>query len=153
MKTLSLEETVRSLLTEQQTYAKSQWEKEKKPKIDIAGTHDPSSPNKGHLEEEDEVNETSIGENRRGKKKTSFPSTSLGGSGLSGRSHAERQGNQKGANRYEEFSFYAEEATKKVIKKISEKNNEKALGKTATGQQGDSIDIEPTKPDLTGSTR
>ena len=152
MKTPSLEETVRSLLSEQQTYAKSQWEKEKKPKIDIAGAHDPSSPNKGHLEEDD-TNETSIGANRRNDKRTSFPSTSLGGSGLSGRSHAERQGNQKGANRYEEFSFYAEEATKKVIKKISEKNNEKALGKTATGQPGDTIDTEPTKPDLTGSTR
>jgi hypothetical protein len=152
MKTLSLEETVRSLLTEQQTYAKFQWEKEKKPKIDIAGTHDPSSPNKGHLEE-DEVNETSIGANRRNNKKTSFAYTTLGGGALSGRVGAQRQGNQKGANRYEEFSFYAEEATKKVIKKISEKNNEVVLGKTATGQQGDPINLEPTKTDLTGSTR
>ena len=70
-----------------------------------------------------------------------------------GRSGAQRQGNQKGANRYEEFSYYAEEATKKVMKKLSEKNSDKALGKTATGQPGETIDTEPTKPDLTGPTR
>lgn len=157
MKTPSLEETVRSFLTEQQTYAKAQWEKQKKPMIDIGGSaHDPSSPNKSHLEE-DEINEipinVGIGANRRSSKKTSFAYTSLGGRKLSGRAGAQRQGNQKGANRYEEFSLCAEEATKKVMKKMTEKNNEKALGKTATGQQGDTIDTEPTKPDLTGTAR
>jgi hypothetical protein len=39
------------------------------------------------------------------------------------------------------------------MKKLSEKNSDKALGKTATGQPGETIDTEPTKPDLTGPTR
>lgn len=158
MKKASLEETVRSLLTEQETYAKAQWEKEKKPSIDIGGhAHDSSGPNKSHIEEEEELNEipvnVPIGRNRRRAKKTSFAYTSLGGRSQMGRSGAQRQGNQKGANRYEEFSYYAEEATKKVMKKLSEKNSDKALGKTATGQPGETIDTEPTKPDLTGPTR
>jgi hypothetical protein len=52
MKKPSLEEAVRGLLAEQNDLKKA-WEKETKPKIDIGGQkHDPSSPNKGHIEEE-----------------------------------------------------------------------------------------------------
>ena len=51
MRKPSLEEAVRSLLSEQNEVKKA-WDKEKKPHIDIGDdTHDPSSPNKGHLEE------------------------------------------------------------------------------------------------------
>jgi hypothetical protein len=132
MKAKSLEETIRGLLNEQ--------------KMDI----------KSHIEEEEELTEVpvnvAIGKNRRRAKKTSFSSTSLGGKGQMSRSSAQRQGNQN-KNRYEEFSYFAEQATKKVMKKLSEKNSEKALGKTATGKPGDIIDTEPEKPELTGPTR
>lgn len=52
MRKPSFEEAVRGLLAEQNELKKA-WEKEQKPKIDIGGQkHDPSSPNKGHIEEE-----------------------------------------------------------------------------------------------------
>jgi hypothetical protein len=152
----SLEGTIRSLLIEQKTYAKAQWEKEKKPSIDIGGhPHDPSGPNKSHIEEEqlDEIPvNVPIGKNRRKTKKTSFAFNSLGGKALSSRASAQRQGNQS-KNRYENFSYFAEEATKKVMKKLSEKDSKKDLGKTDTGKPSDIIDTEPTKTELTGPTR
>ena len=56
MKKPSLEETVRGLLSEQNEVKKA-WDKEKKPHVDIGGSaHDPSSPNKSHVKEE-EINE------------------------------------------------------------------------------------------------
>jgi hypothetical protein len=97
-----------------------------------------------------------IGSNRRAAKKTSFAYTSLGGQDQKARASAQRQGNQKMANRYEEIDYkskcamYAEEATKKVMKKLKEKKGEQPAGRTATGQSGDVVDTAPTKPELTG---
>jgi hypothetical protein len=60
------------------------------------------------------------------------------------------------ANRYEEIDYkkkcamYAEEATKKVMKKLKEKTTELPAGRTATGQRGDTVEIQPAKPELTG---
>lgn len=155
MTKITLEETIRGLLSEQK-YPKAQWEKEKKLTIDIGGhPHDPSGPNKAHIEEE-ELNEVPInvpiGKNRRSAKKTSFAFNSLGGNKLTTRASAQRQGNQN-KNRYESFDYFAEEATKKVMKKLAEKDSKKDLGKTATGKPGDIIDTEPTKSELTGPTR
>lgn len=149
----TLEDTVRGILTEQYK-PMAQWEKEKKPTIDIGGhAHDPSGPNKSHIEEE-ELNEipvnVPIGKTR--SKKTSFAFNSLGGSRLRTRVAAQSRGNQR-RNRYESFDYFAEEATKKVMKKLSEKDMKNVSGKTATGKQSDIIDTEPTKPELTGPTR
>lgn len=52
MRKPSLEEAVRSLLSEQNEVKKA-WDKEKMPHIDVGGQpHDPSSPNKSHVKEE-----------------------------------------------------------------------------------------------------
>ena len=155
MKTLSLEETIRGLLSEQYK-PMDQWKKELKPTIDIGGhAHDPSGPNKSHIEEE-ELSEipvnVPIGKNRRNAKKSSFAFNSLGGKKLTSRASAQRQGNQN-KNRYENFDHLAEEATKKVMKKLAEKDSKKVLGKTDTGKPADIIDTEPTKSELTGPTR
>jgi hypothetical protein len=56
-------------------------------------------------------------------------------------------------SRFTNFSYFAEQATKKVMKKMNEKNSEKALGQTATGKPGEIIDTEPSKPDLVSQTR
>lgn len=136
-KSKSLEETVRNLLTEQ--IAKPQ-----KLSIDIGGTkHDPSSPNKAHIEEDMPSTTLPIGTNRRRKKITAFSSTSLGK--LENRGAAQRQGNQKLAGRYT-----SEEVTKKALKKVMEKKSEMALGKTATGQQGAVIDTKPQQLPVSG---
>lgn len=134
--------------------------KQEKLKIDIGGEpHDPTSPNKSHIEEEqlDEVPvNVPIGHNRRKSKRTSFAYTSLGGQDQKARASAQRQGNQKMSNRYEEIdykgkcSMYAEEATKKVMKKLKEKKGEQPAGRTATGQPGDFVDTAPDKAELTG---
>jgi hypothetical protein len=144
----------------EQTVTPEKLRKQERLKIDIGGEpHDPTSPNKSHIEEEqlDEVPvSVPIGHNRRRAKKTSFAYTSLGGKDQKSRASAQRQGNQKMANRYEEVdnkskcSMYAEEATKKVMKKLKEKKGEQPAGKTSTGQPGDIVDTAPTKPELTG---
>lgn len=137
---------IKSLISEQMgTYTKKQG-----LKIDIGGEkHDPTSPNKSHIEEEelDEVigTATAIGANRRRKKRTSFAYTSLGGSAYAARASGHRQGNQKGAGRYT-----MEEATRKVIKKMNEKKSEVPLGSTSTKKRGETIDVEPNQPELTG---
>jgi hypothetical protein len=144
----------------EQTITPEKLRKQERLKIDIGGEpHDPTSPNKSHIEEEqlDEVPVTvPIGKNRRAAKRTSFAYTSLGGQDQKARASAQRQGNQKMSNRYEEVdnkskcAMYAEEATKKVMKKLKEKKGEQPAGKTATGQPGDIVDTEPSKPELTG---
>jgi hypothetical protein len=55
-----------------------------------------------------------------------------------------------GGNQKRKPSTYAEEATKKAFKKLSEKESVRPLGRTATGQAGDVIDTKPTKSELTG---
>lgn len=55
-----------------------------------------------------------------------------------------------GGNQKRSPATYAEEATKKVIKKLSEKDSERPLGRTATGQDGEMINTKPIKPELTG---
>jgi hypothetical protein len=144
----------------EQTITPEKLRKQERLKIDIGGEpHDPTSPNKSHIEEEqlDEVPvNVPIGHNRRRAKKTSFSYTSLGGDKQKVRASAQRQGNQKMANRYEEIDYkskcamYAEEATKKVMKKLKEKKGEQPAGKTATGQPGDIVDTAPEKQELTG---
>jgi hypothetical protein len=147
----SLEQAVRGLLSEQYSPVK-QWEKEKKPTIDIGGhAHDPSGHNKSHIEEDnvEEALGTQLGMRHSPKKNIS--KRSLGA--LEKRNWGGNQ-RRRPSSYSEDFSYFAEEATKKVMKKLSEKkNSEKSLGKTATGQPGDTIDIEPDKTELTGPTR
>lgn len=69
---------------------------------------------------------------------------SLGGKRYQRRSALHRSGNQRRSP-----AVY-EEVREKFMKKLSEKKSEKALGKTATGQPGETIDTEPNKPDMTG---
>ena len=150
MKTPSLEETVRRLLSEQQTYAKSQWEKEKKPSIDIGGhAHDSSGPNKSHIEEDEQLDEISGTATSFGGRHNPRRSTAkyLAGKRLKTRASLQRSGNQR-----RRPGIY-EEIKEKITKKLSEKNSEKALGKTATGKPGETINTEPTNQELTGPTR
>ena len=55
-----------------------------------------------------------------------------------------------GGNQKRSPSTYAEEATKIVKKKVMEKKKEQPLGSTSTGKNGETITLEPTKPELTG---
>jgi hypothetical protein len=71
----------------------------------------------------------------------------LAGKRLKTRASLQASGNQR-----RKPGIY-EEIKQKFLKKLSEKQSEKALGKTATGQQGETIDTEPTNQELTGPTR
>ena len=84
------------------------------------------------------------GTHASGMRKTSS-NINKAGDGLQQRSGAQRSGNQR-----RDPAVYAEEATKKVLKKLKEKKGEQPLGKTSTGQPGDTIDTQPTKPELVG---
>jgi hypothetical protein len=84
------------------------------------------------------------GTHASGMKKTG-PNINKAGAGLQQRAGAQRGGNQRRSP-----AMYAEEATKKVLKKLKEKKGEQPLGKTATGQAGDTITTEPSKPELVG---
>lgn len=150
MKEKSLEQAIRSLLTEQYSSIK-QWEKEKKPTIDIGGhAHDPSGPNKAHIEEEEQIDEitgtaTSFGGRHKPRRSTA---KFLAGKRLQRRAALQRSGNQKRAP-----GIY-EEVRDRAFKKINEKKKEMSLGgKTATGKPSETINTEPDKPELTGPMR
>jgi hypothetical protein len=145
----TLEDAVRGVLTEQYKPLQ-QWEKEKKPSIDIGGhAHDPSGPNKAHIEEDEQLDEiigtaTSFGGRHNPRRSTA---KYLAGKRLRTRASLQASGNQR-----RRPGVY-EEIKEKFMKKLSEKQSEKALGKTATGQQGETIDVEPKNQELTGPTR
>jgi len=144
----TFEQFCKGFLSEQKGMTPEKLRKQERLKIDIGGEkHDPTSPNKSHIEENVPIS-TPIGSNRRGKKKTSFAYTSLGGAALKSRANAHRQGNQKGQNRYE--SFELQEVRKVALKKVNEKKNEVAIGSTDTGKAGETINTEPQKSELTG---
>jgi hypothetical protein len=150
MRNPSLEETVRGLLSEQKYDPIKQWEKEKKPTIDIGGhPHDPSGPNKAHIEEDEQLDEISGTATSFGGRHNPRRSTAkyLAGRRLKTRASLQASGNQR-----RRPGVY-EEIKEKFMKKLSEKKSEKALGKTATGQPGETIDTEPTNQELTGPTR
>jgi hypothetical protein len=88
---------------------------------------------------------TGLGGTHAGGIKKSGPNINKAGAGLQQRAGAQRGGNQRRSP-----AMYAEEATKKVLKKLKEKKGEQPLGKTATGQAGDTITTEPNKPELVG---
>lgn len=137
----SLEETVRGLLSEQKAIPQ-------KLSIDIGGTkHDPSSPNKAHIEEDEQLDEimgtaTSFG--GRHNPRQTLAKKGLAGKGLRKRSSLQRAGNQRRSP-----GIY-EEATKKALKKVMEKKSEMALGKTATGKPGETIDTKPEQLPVSG---
>ena len=124
-----------------------------------ADLQDLSGPNKvvgskpreqHHGLSEEEIEEarsttTGLGGTHAGGIKKSGPNINKAGAGLQQRAGAERNGNQR-----RNPAMYAEEATKKVLKKLKEKKGEQPLGKTSTGQPGDTITTEPTKPELVG---
>jgi hypothetical protein len=95
--------------------------------------------------EEAQSTTTGLGGTHAGSMKKTGPNINKGGAGLRQRAGAERSGNQR-----RNPAMYAEEATKKVLKKLKEKKGEQPLGKTSTGQPGDTIDTQPTKPELVG---
>lgn len=97
---------------------------------------DPSSPNRGHVKNE-EMATPGLGA-RHNPEKNAFKTDLHKGSRNWG-------GNQKRTP-----STYAEEATQIVKKKVMEKKKEAPLGSTSTGKKGESIDLEPVKPELTG---
>lgn len=97
---------------------------------------DPSSPNRGHVKNE-EMASPGLGA-RHNPKKSAFKTDLHKGSRNWG-------GNQKRSP-----ATYAEEATQIVKKKVMEKKKEAPLGSTSTGKKGESIDLEPVKPELTG---
>jgi hypothetical protein len=88
---------------------------------------------------------TGLGGTHAGGMKKAGPNINKAGAGLQQRAGAQRSGNQSRSP-----EVYAEEATKKVLKKLKEKKGEQPLGKTATGQPGDTIETQPTKPELVG---
>lgn len=146
----TLEDAAYSVLSEQRYDPIKQWEKEKKPSIDIGGhPHDPSGTNKAHIEEDEQLDEISGTATSFGGRHNPRRSTAkyLAGKRLQRRSSLQRSGNQKRSP-----GVY-EEVKEKFMKKLSEKKSEKGLGKTATGQQGETIDTEPTNQELTGPTR
>lgn len=152
MKQKTLEETVRGLLSEQYSPIK-QWEKEKKPKIDIGGhKHDPSGPNKAHVEEENELEEdltrsvghASPGLGARHRPKKSVYKTTLGALEM-----RRWGGNQSRRPTTYNSSRRLSEARERALKKVMEKKGDKPTGKTDTGQTPDSVDFQPQKQELT----
>lgn len=137
----SLEETVRSFLSEQKAIPQ-------KLSIDIGGTkHDPSSPNKGHIEEDEQLDEivgTATGFGGRHNPRQTLAKKGLAGKRLQRRASLQRSGNQRRSP-----AIY-EEMNKKVLKKVMEKKSEMALGKTATGKPGETIDTKPEQLPVSG---
>jgi len=138
---VSLEQTVRGLLSEQKAVPE-------KLKIDIGGSkHDPTSPNKSHIEEDEQIDEvmgtaTAFGGKHNPRK--SMAKNSLAGKKLMQRTSLQRSGNQKRSP-----GIY-EEMNKKVLKKVMEKKSEIALGKTATGKSSETIDTKPQQLPVSG---
>jgi hypothetical protein len=90
--------------------------------------------------EEASVQIGSFGGRHNPKKKLHM--TSLGN--VPERSAAQRAGNQRRTK-----STYAEEATQIAIKKVKNKKGEMTRGQTSTGQKADTLEFEPSKPELT----
>ena len=153
MKKVSLEEAVRSLLSEQKTNSLAQWEKEKKPKIDIGGQkHDPSSPNKAHIEEEDDLEEDltrSVGHASPGLGARHAPRKSVYKTTLGALEMRRWGGNQARRPSTYNASRKLAEAREKALKKVMEKKGEKPTGRTDTGQTPDSVNFQPEKNELT----
>jgi glycosidase len=127
----SLEEAIRSLLTEQKNnkYPKSQWKKEEKPSVDIGGQpHDPSGPNKSHIEEEGANIPSSQFGSRDNRNGHPFYRT-LGAT----------ENRNWGGNQRRTPSTYNEELKAKFNKKVAEKR----AGKTDTGQPAEVFNPEP----------
>jgi hypothetical protein len=101
--------------------------------------HDPTSPNKAHIEEGREVSGQLGSFGGRHNPRKRLPMTSLGN--VKERSAAQRTGNQRRTK-----STYAEEATQVAIKKVKDK---KSRGQTSTGQNSETVDFTPNKPELT----
>lgn len=137
----SLEETVRGLLSEQKAVPE-------KLSINIGKSkHDPTSPNASHIEEDEQLDEimgTATGFGGRHNPRKSMAKTTLGGKDLQTRAALQRSGNQRRSP-----TIY-EEATKKALKKVMEKKSEMALGKTATGKPGETIDTKPEQLPVSG---
>jgi hypothetical protein len=142
MNNIKLAEMIKSLrkaaLKEQATYAKQQWEKEKKPKIDIGGhAHDPSGPNKAHLEEEDldETMGTATPLGGRHNPREHIAKKGLAGKRLQRRVSLQRSGNQR--------------RSPGIYEESKDKKKEKMTGKTDTGKGSEVVDLQPQKPELT----
>jgi hypothetical protein len=131
--------------------SKEQWKGEikKKPYMGANPEHAPTSPNAQHMEEDEQLDEISGTATSFGGRHNPRRSTAkyLAGKRLKTRVSLQASGNQR-----RRPGVY-EEVREKIIKKLSEKNSEKALGKTATGQPGETINTEPTNQELTGPTR
>lgn len=112
--------------------------------------HDPTSPNVSHIEEDEQLDEirgtaTSFGGRHNPRK--SFAKNSLAGGRYKRRAALQASGNQK-----RRPGIY-EEARMKAMKKIAEKKNEMATGKTDTGKRSDFINVDPDTPGMTGYHR
>lgn len=130
MKKSSLEETVRSLL------------EPKEQKTNISGRTDSNlSHNIEEDEQIDEIRGTATPFGGKHNPNTSMSKTTLGGKGLKRRMGLQRSGNQK--------RRVYEEATKIALKKVTEKKK-LALGKTATGQTSEPIDMKPIHNTIAG---
>lgn len=69
----------------------------------------------------------------------------LGKRGLGGDSHAKRSNIQRNGKQKRTVGSYTEEATTRVLKKIKETNTSTEAEK----KNGSSVEINPTKPELT----
>lgn len=140
----NLAEMIKSLRKEklkEQESIKKQWEKEKKPMIDIGGhAHDPSGPNKSHLEEDEELEETIGTATPLGHQHN--PKSSLTKKGLAGNRLKQRVRKQQFGNQARRPTIYEQ-----VVKKVMD--NKKKSGKTDTGKPSEVVDLEPQKPELT----
>lgn len=139
-KKVSLESTIRSIvLNEQQEdpkkYPGSQWEKEKKPTINLGGqAHDPSGPNMSHIEED--IPGSQFGSRHRPQK---HPIRQTLGA---------LEKRKWGGNQARSTASYT--ANEEVIKdKFSKKVAEKRAGKTTTGQPAEVFNPEPELRSLT----
>jgi len=103
------------------------------------GKHDPTSPNKAHIEEGREVSgQQGAAGSRHNPRKRSIQ-TSLGN----------LKQRRTSGNQTRTPATYAEEATEIVKDKIKNKKGEMTRGKTSTGQPTDTLDFTPTKVELT----
>ena len=91
-------------------------------------------------EQIDEIRGTATPFGGKHNPNTSMSKTTLGGNGYKRRLSLERSGNQK--------RRVYEEATKIALKKVTEKKL--ALGKTATGQTSEPIDMKPIHNTVAG---
>lgn len=136
-----LAEMIKSLrkekLKEQDAAIKKQWEKEKKPMIDIGGhAHDPSGPNKSHIEESLGT-ATPLGHQHN-------PRASLTKKGLAGKRYKMRVKKQQFGNQARRPTIYEE-----IVKKVVDEKKKMKSGKTDTGKPSEVVELEPQKSELT----